>query len=366
MATKKIKNIDGTTSYKVTIWDKGRYVCSKSFKRRVDASEWENKQKARLADNQVGRPRGNTTSLNEFFEEVYLPNTRVRESTRREYLSSYDSHIRSSLGQSNMNDLTTADWIRFKSEILSKGLTPARANRIHTVASAIYKIAVQMGYSQSNPLSGIGFYSESLKSIEHWSRDEAKTFLEWCLEDGTTLYPYYLTSYLTGLRFSELVALQWDCVDFEQEVIEVRRSLCKGTNSIIETTKSGKTRMIGMNSTLKSVLQKLKLNSPGKLVFSHEDGRKFRYEYLRKWFFKHQKEAGVRRVGIHGIRHSFASHFVMGGGNVYELKELLGHADISTTMRYAHLAKDHLKAQAQVVTFTPKSGAKVIPLPKTS
>lgn len=176
MAIKKIKNKNGTTSYKVTIYNNGQYVYSKSFKRRIDADEWETKQKAILSDNQVGRPRGNKKTLDEFFEEAYWPNKRIRPSTAKEYRSAYDCHIRPVFGKSNLNDTSSGDWIRFKSQLVEKGLSPARANRVHTVASAIYKTAVKMGYSQSNPLSGIGFLNEPLRSIEYWSRAESNRF----------------------------------------------------------------------------------------------------------------------------------------------------------------------------------------------
>ncbi|WP_348637063.1 tyrosine-type recombinase/integrase [Methylomonas sp. UP202] len=67
------------------------------------------------------------------------------------------------------------------------------------------------------------------------------------------------------------------------------------------------------------------------------------------------QRAGIpTRTGHPYMRHSFASHFVMNGGNVLSLQKILGHADISMTMRYAHLAPDHLK---DAVLLNPMSNS---------
>jgi site-specific recombinase XerD len=56
-------------------------------------------------------------------------------------------------------------------------------------------------------------------------------------------------------------------------------------------------------------------------------------------------------VRFHDLRHTFASHFMMAGGNILSLRDLLGHHDIKVTQKYAHLAPDHLAAEAARVNF---------------
>jgi len=94
------------------------------------------------------------------------------------------------------------------------------------------------------------------------------------------------------------------------------------------------------------------LASPSnELVFSNPNGKVATQDQIRWVLFEDQKKAGVRQIRFHSLRHTFASHFVMRGGSIYDLKELLGHSRIETTMRYAHLSKDHLKSKASIVTF---------------
>ncbi len=83
---------------------------------------------------------------------------------------------------------------------------------------------------------------------------------------------------------------------------------------------------------------------------------------IRVRFLKDQVAAGVPKLGIHGLRHNFASHFVMRGGNIYDLKFLMGHSDIDTTMGDAHLCPEHLARKSEIVQFQIPRMADVVEL----
>jgi site-specific recombinase XerC len=63
-------------------------------------------------------------------------------------------------------------------------------------------------------------------------------------------------------------------------------------------------------------------------------------------------------VRFHDLRHTYASHFMMSGGNILALQKLLGHYDVSVTMKYAHLAPDHLATEAARVSFEASANVK--------
>ena len=71
------------------------------------------------------------------------------------------------------------------------------------------------------------------------------------------------------------------------------------------------------------------------------------------------REAGVRKIRFQDLRHTFASHFMMNGGDIYHLKEILGHSDIKTTMRYVHLLKTFLVDKADIVSFSSDNVVRV-------
>ncbi len=63
------------------------------------------------------------------------------------------------------------------------------------------------------------------------------------------------------------------------------------------------------------------------------------------------KKAELKRIRLHDLRHTFASHWVMNGGSLEDLKEVLGHSTIAMTQKYAHLSPDHLALKANTVSF---------------
>ena len=127
----------------------------------------------------------------------------------------------------------------------------------------------------------------------------------------------------TGARWSEAEELQENQV--RNGMIEYAR------------TKSGKTRAVPINEELESAIQRHK-REHGQM------GRIFGYSISA---FRE----GVERAGLvlpdgqmtHVLRHTFASHFMMNGGNILTLQRILGHANVTMTMRYAHMAPEHLQ-----------------------
>jgi integrase len=117
---------------------------------------------------------------------------------------------------------------------------------------------------------------------------------------------------------------------------------------------------LGINDSLKTSLLILWNKRKSDYVFTNQDGRELEYNFVRNSFYRDQKAAKVSRLGIHGLRHTFASHFMMKNGNLLALKELLGHADIETTMRYAHLSQGFLESKAKVVSWEPKKSENMI------
>ena len=72
------------------------------------------------------------------------------------------------------------------------------------------------------------------------------------------------------------------------------------------------------------------------------------------------EKAGIRPITFHTLRHTFASHFMMNGGSIYDLQKILGHSKVEMTMRYAHLCPDYLVKASNVVSF---SGSEKVMLP---
>jgi integrase len=112
-------------------------------------------------------------------------------------------------------------------------------------------------------------------------------------------------------------------------------------------TKNYKTRTIPLNRALDELLRKLprRLDSP--YVFQGPSGEA--YTKTNYHFTRAVKRAGIPRVRFHDLRHTFASHLVMKGIDLRTVQELLGHGDMRMTLKYAHLAPDHVRKAVEVL-----------------
>jgi len=148
------------------------------------------------------------------------------------------------------------------------------------------------------------------------------------------LRPMVLLSFNTGLRRGEVLQLRWADVDLPQRELIVR-----GDNA-----KSGKTRHIPLNNEALTTLRQWRLDSTSiEWVFSGCGGK--RMQAVKSSWKRVLHRAGIVDFRWHDLRHHFASRLVMNGVDLNTVRELLGHSDLSMTLRYAHLSPEH-KADA--------------------
>jgi len=133
----------------------------------------------------------------------------------------------------------------------------------------------------------------------------------------------------------ELLALRWKDVDLKAGRIVVRRTLWNGQEG---SPKGGRSRRVDLGDQVLATLTAHR-HLRGSYVFCHADGSRLSHSEVKDVVPNACRRAGLaKRLTTHGLRHSFASHLVMRGVTLVAARELLGHAHISTTMRYAHLA----------------------------
>ncbi len=116
---------------------------------------------------------------------------------------------------------------------------------------------------------------------------------------------------------------------------------------IAKPTKTRESRSIPMNRSLAEVLRRhpRRLDTP--YLFYDSKGEPF--ENIEKWFLRLRRRMRIPHFRFHDLRHTFASTLVMAGVDIRTVAELLGHKDISMTMRYAHVAPDHMSKAVAVL-----------------
>jgi len=196
----------------------------------------------------------------------------------------------------------------------------------------VFGRGVQWGHLAKNPTDGVDLLRVTdAKPPRFLSKEECRNLLANC---GPDLYPIFFTFLHTGMRKSELLNLQWKDVDFRRRKILIR-------NKPFWTPKS-REREIPMGKKVHNLLEEMERGGPEDFVFPGPDGGRLKRK-LRRDLMRVTKRCGFPDVTkIHSLRHTFASHLVMSGVDLPTVQKLLGHADIQTTMIYAHLMPDHL------------------------
>ena len=121
-----------------------------------------------------------------------------------------------------------------------------------------------------------------------------------------------------------------------------------------DTTKTKTIRHVPMNPVAKAALSYLYDRRPDghDFVFANQDGTPMDVQHVYRDFQLAAIKAGLKhKIRFHDLRHTFASHFMMNGGNAYDLQKILGHSKFEMTQIYAHLSADHLIEASKIVSF---------------
>ncbi|MFA7377709.1 MAG: site-specific integrase, partial [Patescibacteria group bacterium] len=183
--------------------------------------------------------------------------------------------------------------------------------------------------------------------FDYLNESECKLLLD---NSSGNLHDMILLALNTGLRFGELIALTWKDIDFEKRLLPINKAIAKG---VLGSTKSNKNRYIPLTNSVIEMLRNRKRNA--ELIFSENNSFLVQARYVKK-LHKLCKDLKFRRIGWHVLRHTFASHLAQKGISLKAIQELLGHSDIKTTMRYAHLSPRELRQAVDVLSFGQHMG----------
>ncbi len=135
-----------------------------------------------------------------------------------------------------------------------------------------------------------------------------------------------LIGYSAGLRASEIINLRWSDVDFKRKIVHIKRA------------KGKKDRIVMLSPKIKKLLKSLSSDNSD-LIFRSNRGGKYSIRALQKIVSDSARKAGIKKkVTPHTLRHSFATHLLEKGTDIRYIKELLGHANISTTLIYTKVS----------------------------
>src|SRR6185312_7883089 len=266
--------------------------------------------------------------------------------------------------------ITPKVFDKYRAERMRAEVAPATINRELDCLKAVLGQAKEWELLEFNPLAGVKRIKrgieertrhlsadedvrlrKALAQRETQAREQRKSYNAWRAQRGIEplpvikgysdhLMPLALLALNTGLRRGELLALTWADIDMDAKQLTVRAA----------TAKSGKSRHVPLNSEALAVLKQWQRQ--------HSEGRLFKSKLSTHTWPRLMETAAIENFRFHDLRHTFASRLVMNGVDLNTVRELLGHADITMTLRYAHLAPEHKAAAVKLVTAKPKRGRK--------
>ena len=349
----KIRNKDGrTVSYREKVYVNGKAV-TKTFKRKSDASNWkknihaESQRKEALGIGHV-KSVGFETFTVEWME--MKGHQGLARKTLEEYGRTIARDFIPILKNLPLEKITEAHGRKIIKKIVMRGLCAKTVNDIMAILKQILNDAIKLDYLFRSPLMGIKKAKVKPRSLSYWMPEEIKQFLTANRYDP--LYPLFVVALNTGMRRGELVGLCWDKVNLAERRIEIARIVDR--YGLKDTTKTGSIRHIPLNGSALKALEELSRNrAHERFVFSHRDGSLIDANHLSDRQFKRaMARAGVRRIRFHDLRATYASNFVMAGGDIFALSKLLGHTSVEmTAKKYAALHPSFMKGAVETVGF---------------
>lgn len=306
------------------------------------------KQAIRAGENPLSRLKAKRICPRfvEFIDKYYLPYIRSYKRCVTADETLLNNHLLPAFGNHRMNAITRYDVVNFLQSKVAAHYKPAYCNRFLVLLGFCFNLAIKWEITgvTKNPVQGVERLKANNKIERFLGADEAIRLLQSIRESPNPMLQYFVPlALLTGARKRELLDAKWEDFDFDRRVWR------------IPMTKSGRPRHVPLTDETIGVLQTLKARLPELMAQKDlmenpwvlpnpKTGKPFQ-SIFNSWYSARCR-AGVADLRVHDLRHSFASALVNQGIPIYDIQKLLGHQDIKTTERYAHLAPDRLRSSA--------------------
>lgn len=283
--------------------------------------------------------------LDAFVRDHVNPHNKMRKRSHVRDLQLYQ-RVGAKFGHLKLSEISRRDVQVFHNDLVKvEGLSPATADHHVVYLRRVLNLAIQWEFLEKNALSNIPLMKVDNKVEQYLSDDQVRQLVDVLTTDaafGASNILMFLLS--TGARLNEAVQAKWEQIDLDHGIWRI-----PATNS-----KNKRTRSVPLNDSAMWVLAQLETQGRHEYLFVNVATNKPFVTITRAWY-RLRAKAGVGKLRIHDLRHSFASFLVNGGRSLYEVQQILGHSDPKVTMRYAHLSTKALKEAANAGSVIVKT-----------
>jgi integrase len=279
-------------------------------------------------------------TFEEFVMQRYLPFVKVDKRSWNTDESLLRNHLLPRFGKRYLDEITNEDIMAMHQDRRNAGAAPGSANRLLILMRYIFNLALKWKVSglSKNPTAGVKTYEENNQYERYLTEDEFRTLYDAIMQSPNLMLRNIIPMLaLTGARKREVLDARWE--DFDLEKRQWR----------IPMNKTGKPRYVPITDGAQKVLARTRafleshhLPTGGKnWAFPNPATGKPYVSFFIAWDTA-RKNAGLPNVRVHDLRHSFASFLINNGRSLYEVQRILGHTQVRTTQRYAHLQQETL------------------------
>lgn len=283
--------------------------------------------------------------LETYIAEVYLP---WAETNKRSFRNDAwrCAVLNEYFGQWRLNEITVWMVEKFKSERLKgetrygRTRTPASVNRELDLLSRILSMACDQDLLTNNVLRKVKRLREDNARERVLSASEEVRLMAVLERTRSPLRDMVIVALHTGMRRGEIHRLTWADVDFDRDIILVRK------------TKTGRDRIVPMHAHVKRLMttlsqaaqrrEKATNHNPKPIAVETCDDRIFQIDWIEKLWRKTCERAKIKDLRFHDLRHTFATRLAAQGVDAFAIARLLGHAKVEMTARYVNATSEHL------------------------
>lgn len=355
---------------------------SAEFERACAAGEVFSAQERKAQAAEAAAEAAKIQTFRQYGEQVFMPSKRINcaEKTRAYYQGALDNHLYPAFGDCRLPEITSAQISAFFLKLKESSLAHSTIIGIYVTCNQLFKQAYLDETVSRNPMDRVQRprqrKEEQKRPVEAFTADELKQLLS-VLEGEPIKWRCFVRLLIeTGIRRGEACALRWESVDLKSGSALIRENLCytpdKGV--YIDTTKTGRERMVYFSPSLSALLKQYKAEQIAATVRRKDrlekDGKPLAFEkivipeYLftergscepmhpdapNRYLQKFAKKHGIA-IHCHKLRHTFASLAITNGADIASVSEVLGHADKATTLWvYSHADEESKRRAASIV-----------------
>ena len=306
------------------------------------------------------RPEAKDKTLGAWIDKWYKLYCKpgIRESTAATYEACIYTHIIPKIGAWELEEITTSKLDKYIADLLTKGKVRVDGNgnglsnevvrKIHALLQSALERAVSEGLIKGNPAKNCEVPSKHNQKVDILTQEEIKRVLIQAKEDGC--FELLLLDITTGLRRGELLGLKWEDIDFNSNVLSIRREvvLIKGKPTITPLKSEASYRSLILPPKMAMILKQYKQEVDSEWIFPSpiKENMPRDPSAVRKKLSNVLERAKCKHVRFHALRHTFATIALQYGLDIKTLSSTIGHSSVELTLdTYSHVT-DNMRYDA--------------------